>query len=89
MKTKQVNIAVPIKLYEKIQEHIEEYGYINAQDLFLDLARKKVIIDNVDNLPLREDFVQRILEIDKPENYLSDEEADAFDKELEERAKLE
>lgn len=88
MKTKQVNIAVPIKLYEKIQEHIEDYGYRNAQDLFLDLARRKVIDENVDNLPLKEEFVHKVL-YDKDYNtFLTKEETEAFHKELEERAKL-
>jgi cell fate (sporulation/competence/biofilm development) regulator YmcA (YheA/YmcA/DUF963 family) len=89
MEAKQVNIAVPMKLYNKIEEYVEEYGYRNAQDLFLELARQKVIFENVDNLPLREEFVKKILDINKEENYLSVEESEKFHNELEKKAGLE
>ena len=61
MDTKQVNVAVPLALYSKIEKYIKEYGYRNAQDLFLELARKRVIFDDIDERPLRKEFVDDLI----------------------------
>jgi metal-responsive CopG/Arc/MetJ family transcriptional regulator len=73
METKQVNIAVPMKLFSKIENYVEENGYRNAQDLFLDLARKKVIFETED-LEIRDEVVNELLNL-KKEDFIGEEES--------------
>lgn len=84
MEAKQVNISVPNKLYSKIEEYVEEYGYRNAQDLFLDLIRRKVIFENVDNIPLREDFIDEMLNV-KDDEFLDKKQSDDLYEKLKRR----
>ena len=85
MEAKQVNISVPDKLYSKMEMYVEEHGYRNAQDLFLDLVRRKVIFEDVDNLPLRDDFVE---DMEKNEEFLTKQQSDRVYEELKRRANL-
>ena len=87
MEAKQVNITVPIKLYHKIEEHVDEHGYRNAQDFFLDLARKKVIFENSDTSELREEFVNGMLSL-KKDDFLGVKESNKVHKKLMKRAGL-
>lgn len=81
MQAKQVNVAVPMKLYEKMEEYIQDNGYRNAQDLFLDLARQKVIFKGNDNLEYNDKFVKDMLNI-KKKDFIGEKESENFHKEL-------
>ncbi|MFT4244366.1 MAG: hypothetical protein ACMXYB_02830 [Candidatus Woesearchaeota archaeon] len=64
MDIKQVNIAIPKNLYVKIEEYVNNYGYRNAQDLFLELARQRVFFnENESKKELKEEFIREMLEI--------------------------
>ena len=87
MEAKQVNIAVPLKLYSKIEDYVKEYGYRNTQDLFLDLVRQKVVFENLENHNLKEDFVDEMLSLNK-KDFLGVEESETFHQELKKKSKL-
>lgn len=87
MQAKQVNIAVPIKLFEKMEKYIENYGYMNAQDFFLDLARQKVIFEEKDNLSYNDEFVEEMLNV-KKNDFLGENESKKLHKKLMKKARL-
>jgi len=43
VESKQVNVSMPLKLYEETTKYIKSHGYKNVQDLMLESIRNRVI----------------------------------------------
>ena len=84
MTTTQINIRVSDDFLEEARNYAKFHGYLNVQEFIRDAAREKIY----DQYEVREEYLQKLKSKDAT-TFLSDEEADEFDKELERRAKLE
>ncbi len=70
--------------YELTKSYADAKGYMSVQELVREALRDKIF----DDLEVREEYLERLKSKDAT-TFLSDKEADEFDKELEKRAKLE
>jgi hypothetical protein len=84
MATTQINIRVSEDFLEEARNYAKFHGYLNVQEFIRDAAREKIY----DQYEVREEYLAKLKSKDAT-TFLSDEEADEFDKELERRAKLE
>ena len=48
MNTAQISLTVPETLLTAAKEYGKELGYLNVQELILDILRHKVILDNIE-----------------------------------------
>src|SRR5690606_26477200 len=90
---KQINVSIQKPLYDKVCEHVEEYGYKNIQDFLTELARREVFekkgeIDEsvFDNMEVREEYADFLLNL-KESDFLSEEESRKSLEDLRRRAK--
>ena len=81
MDSKQINVSMPLKLYEETEKYVKSHGYKNIQDLMLESVRNRVIFDDNldDSLEVNEDYENEIL---KESDYLSVEESEKIHKKL-------
>lgn len=42
MDLKQINISIPLKLYKKVENYVELYGYEDVQEFILESLRNRV-----------------------------------------------
>ena len=80
----QINIRVSEDFLEDARNYAKSHGYLNIQEFIRDVAREKIY----DQYEVRNEYLEKLNSKDA-NTFLTDEEADEFDKELEERAKLE
>lgn len=82
--TTQINIRVSEDFLDDARNYAKSHGYLNIQEFIRDAAREKIY----EQYEVRNEYLEKLNSKDA-NTFLSDEEADQFDKELEERAKLE
>ena len=81
--TTQINIRVSEDFLEDARNYAKNNGYLNIQEFIREAAREKIYEQN----EVRKEYLERLNSKDAT-TFLSDKEADEFDKELEKRAKL-
>ncbi|MCA9486172.1 hypothetical protein H6501_01770 [Candidatus Woesearchaeota archaeon] len=84
MTTTQINIRISKDFLEEVRNYAKFHGYLNVQEFIRDAAREKIY----DQYEVREEYLAKLKSKDAT-TFLSDKEANEFDKELERRAKLE
>ena len=84
MTTTQINLRISEDFLEDARNYAKSHGYLNIQEFIREAAREKIY----EQYEIRPEYLER-LNSKEATTFLSDEEADEFDKELEERAKLE
>ena len=84
MTTTQINLRISEDFLEDARNYAKNHGYLNIQEFMREAAREK-IYEQYEVIP---EYIERLNSKDAT-TFLSDKEADEFDKELEERAKLE
>jgi len=84
MTTTQINLRISEDFLEDARNCAKSHGYLNIQEFIREAAREKIY----EQYEIRPEYLER-LNSKEATTFLSDEEADEFDKELEERAKLE
>jgi metal-responsive CopG/Arc/MetJ family transcriptional regulator len=84
MTTTQINIRVSEDFLEEARNYAKFHGYLNVQEFIRDAARKKIY----EQYQVREEYLQKLKSKDAT-TFLSDKEADEFDKKLERKTKLE
>ena len=84
MTTIQINLRVSEDFLENAKNYAKSHGYLNIQEFMREAAREKIY----EQYEVRPEYLERLNSKDAT-TFLSDEEADKFDKELEERARLE
>ncbi len=77
--TTQINLRVSDEFLKNARLHAKKQGYLNVQEFIREAAREKLY-------EVRPEYVE-VLESDEAKNYLSDDEAEKFERELEEQAK--
>ncbi len=82
--TTQINIRVSEDFLDDARNYAKKHGYLNLQEFIRDAAREKIY----EQYEVRNEYLEKLNSKDA-NTFLSDEEADEFDKELEKRAKLE
>lgn len=82
--TTQINIRVSEDFLQDAKNYAKNHGYLNIQEFIRDAAREKIY----EQYEIRNEYLERLSSKDAT-TFLSEEEADEFDKELEKRAKLE
>jgi hypothetical protein len=80
----QINIRVSENFLVDAKNYAKNNGYLNIQEFIRSATREKMY----EQYELREDYVERLSSKDAT-TFLSDKEADDFDKELNKKAKLE
>ena len=83
MTTTQINIRVSEDFLEEARNYAKNYGYLNVQEFIREAAREKIY----EKYELREEYLTKLKSKDAT-SFLSDEQADEFDKELEKRSKI-
>lgn len=81
--TTQINIRVSEDFLEEARNYAKHHGYLNVQEFMRDATREKLY----KQYEVREEYLSKLKSKDAT-TFLSDKEADEFDKELEKRAKL-
>ena len=79
--TTQINLRVTEDLLEEAQQYAKSNGFLNVQEFFREAAREKLFYDS----KIRRDYLER-LKSKKANTFLSEKEAEEFEKELDERA---
>jgi hypothetical protein len=82
MGTTQLNIRLSEDFLEEAKNYAKFHGYLNVQEFMRDVAREKIY----DQYEVREEYLEKLKSKDAT-TFLSDEQADEFDKELERRAR--
>lgn len=82
--TTQINIRVSEDFLDDARDYAKNHGYLNIQEFIRDAAREKIY----EQYEVRNEYLEKLNSKDAT-TFLSDKEADEFDKELENRAKLE
>lgn len=80
----QINIRVSEDFLDDAKNYAKIHGYLNIQEFIRDAAREKIY----EQYEVRNEYLEKLNSKDAT-TFLSDDEADEFDKELEKRAKLE
>ncbi|MBI4360737.1 hypothetical protein HY572_03110 [Candidatus Micrarchaeota archaeon] len=62
MKTVQVNLKMPEKLYKAANQYADKYGYRNIQELAADSIREKVLDDEDDLTPKEIELVEKLVQ---------------------------
>ncbi|PLW79669.1 hypothetical protein C0585_06770 [Candidatus Woesearchaeota archaeon] len=81
--TTQINLRLSEDFLEQAKEYAKNHGFLNVQEFMREAAREKIF----DNFKVREEYLERLNSKDA-NSFLSDEEADIFEKELKDRANL-
>lgn len=82
--TAQINIRVSEDFLDDARNYAKNHGYLNIQEFIRDAAREKIY----EQYEVRNEYLEKLNSKDA-NTFLSDEEADEFDRELEKRAKIE
>jgi len=82
--TTQINIRVSEDFLDDARNYARNHGYLNIQEFIRDAAREKIY----EQYEVRNEYLEKLNSKDAT-TFLSDEEADEFDKKLEKIAKLE
>ena len=82
--TTQINIRVSEDFLDDARNYAKIHGYLNIQEFIRDAAREKIY----EQYEVRNEYLEKLNSKDAT-TFLSDDEADEFDKELEKRVKLE
>lgn len=82
--TTQINIRISEDFLEEARNYAKHHGYLNVQEFIRDAAREKIY----GQYEVRNEYLERLNSKDAT-TFLSDEQADELDKELEKRAELE
>ena len=80
--TTQINLRLTKDFFEQAKQYAKIHGFLNVQELFREAAREKIYGD----VELRTEYLQKLNSKDA-KTFLSDKEAENFEKELEIRAK--
>lgn len=48
MELKQISLTLPENLFHAAKKYYEEFGYRNLQEFILDLLRKRVVMENLE-----------------------------------------
>lgn len=68
--SEQINLKIPKKLRSWAEEYADSHGYTNVQELIRDSLRDKVFSEDV-----REDYIAKLMEIEKNDNLIGEEES--------------
>lgn len=77
----QINLKLPRNLKLWAEEYAGSHGYTNVQELIRDSIREKVFSEEV-----RQEYVEKLLKLDTPSNYLGEEKSQEVMLALAERA---
>ena len=83
MVTTQINIRVSEDFLEEAKNYAKYHGYLNVQEFIRDAAREKIY----GQYEVRDEYLTKINSKDA-NTFLSDKEAEEFDRELEKRVNL-
>lgn len=81
--TTQINIRIPEDFFEQAKNYAKDHGFLNVQEFFREAAREKVYED----VQVRTEYLER-LNSKEATTFLSESEAEEFEKELKKRAML-
>ena len=81
-KPKQINLSMQEPLYDKVCEHVEEYGFRNIQDFLNEIVRREIYETKIktfdenyfDKLPLNKEYFN-FLENLTSKDFLSEKES--------------
>lgn len=82
--TTQINIRVSQDFLDDARNYAKSHGYLNLQEFIRDVARAKIY----EQYEIKNEYLEKLNSKDAT-IFLSDEEADEFDKDLEKRTNLE
>ena len=82
--TTQISLRMSKNFFEQAKNYAETHGFLNIQEFIREAAREKVFED----LEIKEEYLAR-LQSKEATSFLSETESREFEKELEERARLE
>ena len=82
--TTQINLRVSEDFLDEARGYAKSHGYLNVQEFIREAAREKLYEQN----EVRVEYLKKLQSKDAT-TFLSENETEEFEKELEERAKLE
>lgn len=81
--TTQINLRITEDFFEQAKQYAQAHGFLNVQEFFREAAREKVFED----VQVRPEYLER-LKSKEATTFLSESEAEEFEKELKKRAML-
>lgn len=81
--TTQINIRIPEDFLEQAKDYAKSRGFLNVQEFFREAAREKIY----ENLDVNPEYLNR-LQSKEATTFLTENEAEEFEKELNKRAML-